>query len=74
MLAPKFQDAQEGHFTLERKKKRVPQAVKLKCECVVIKKLKKYLGIKVQSCIENYLLYIPRLHLHERRTLHSYPQ
>lgn len=73
MLAPKFQDAQEGHLHWSEKKKG-GGTTSSKGEMWVCsdKKLKKYLGIKVQSALR-IILYI-RLHLHERRTLHSYPQ
>ena len=36
VLAPKCQDAQEGHLHWSEKKKSVSQEVRVKCECVLI--------------------------------------
>ena len=46
------------------KKKKVPEEVRVKCECV--KELKNYLGIKVQSALR--IMFYIRLHLHEKGT------
>ena len=47
-----------------RKKKKLPQEVRVKCECD--KELKNYLGIKVQSALR--IMFYIRLHLHEKGT------